>query len=94
MSYSAIQDMLGNEAGTLLDHKCTTIDKSMIHLPGDDFVEFVYNEDADNPFVPQFTDESPPTPGLPRTGRNVGGFIISFGLMLMGLGAFILRRAY
>jgi len=68
--------------------------ESLLFLPGDDFVEFVYNEDADNPFVPQFTDESPPTPGLPRTGRNVGGFIISFGLMLMGLGAFILRRAY
>ena len=61
---------------------------------GEFFVEFVYNEDADNPFVPQFTDESPPTPGIPFTGRNVGGFIISFGLLLMGLGAFILRRAY
>ncbi len=68
--------------------------ESLLFLPGDDFVEFVYNEDADNPFVPQFTDESPPTPGIPFTGRNVGGFIISFGLMLMGLGAFILRRAY
>ena len=68
--------------------------ESLLFLPGDDFVEFVYNEDADNPFVPQFTDESPPTPGIPFTGRNVGGFIISFGLLLMGLGAFILRRAY
>ena len=68
--------------------------ESLLFLPGDDFVEFVYNEDASNPFVPQFTDESPPTPGIPFTGRNVGGFIISFGLLLMGLGAFILRRAY
>ena len=68
--------------------------ESLLFLPGDDFVEFVYNEDASNPFVPQFTDDSPPTPGIPFTGRNVGGFIISFGLLLMGLGAFILRRAY
>ena len=68
--------------------------ESLLFLPGDDFVEFVYNEDASNPFTPQFTDESPPTPGIPFTGRNVGGFIISFGLLLMGLGALILRRAY
>ena len=64
--------------------------ESLLFLPGDDFVEFVYNEDASNPFTPQFTDESPATPGIPFTGRNVGGFIISFGLLLMGLGALIL----
>ena len=59
--------------------------ESLLFLPGDDYVEFVYNEDASNPFTPQFTDESPATPGIPFTGRNVGGFIISFGLLLMGL---------
>ena len=68
--------------------------ESLLFLPGDDFVEFVYIEDASNPFTPQFTDDSPPTPGIPFTGRNVGGLIISFGLMLIGFGAFILRRAF
>ena len=38
---SAILDLLGPEAQTLLTHKCTTIDKSMLHLPGPDFVDRV-----------------------------------------------------
>lgn len=44
MSYSAIQELLGSQAGTLLDHKCTTIDKSMLHLPGEDFVERIFKD--------------------------------------------------
>jgi class I fructose-bisphosphate aldolase len=38
---SAILDLLGPEAETLLTHKCTTIDKSMLCLPGPDFVDRV-----------------------------------------------------
>ena len=38
---SAIVDLLGSEADTLLSHKCTTIDKSMLTLPGPDFVDRV-----------------------------------------------------
>lgn len=48
MSYSAIQEMLGNEASTLLDHKCTTIDKSMLHLPGNDFVNRIFKDSNRN----------------------------------------------
>ena len=36
---SAILDLLGPEGESLLSHSCTTIDKSMLHLPGPDFVD-------------------------------------------------------
>ncbi len=38
---SAILDLLGSEAKTLLTHKCTTIDQSALCLPGPDFVDRV-----------------------------------------------------
>lgn len=38
MSISKIQELLGSEADTLLNHKCQTISKDAIHLPGPDFV--------------------------------------------------------
>lgn len=34
-----IAALLGNDAGNLLEHSCKTIDKSLIHLPGGDFVD-------------------------------------------------------
>ncbi|MEE9332741.1 MAG: class I fructose-bisphosphate aldolase [Granulosicoccaceae bacterium] len=33
--------LLGDEASYLLEHKCTGIDKGLLHLPGDDFVDRV-----------------------------------------------------
>jgi len=36
-----IEQLLGNEAKDLLEHKCATIDKSMLTLPGPDFVDRV-----------------------------------------------------
>ena len=59
--------------------------ESLQFLPGDDYVEFVYNEDAEGIFP---TDPIEPTPPpsvgdkLPVTGRNVGGLLISVGLLL------------
>ncbi len=38
---SAVLDLLGSEAEPLLGHKCTGIDKSMLTLPGPDFVDRV-----------------------------------------------------
>ena len=38
---NAILDLLGNDAETLLNYKCTGIDKSMLTLPGPDFVDRV-----------------------------------------------------
>jgi len=34
-----ISDLLGKQAGYLLDHRCSTIDKSALHLPGPDFID-------------------------------------------------------
>ena len=37
-----LEQLLGGEARTLLDHKCKTIDRSLINLPGPDFVDRVW----------------------------------------------------
>ncbi len=39
MTIDKIQELLGDKAGYLLDHKCTTINKDRLHLPGPDFVD-------------------------------------------------------
>lgn len=39
MNHSDIVSILGSNAEYLLDHKCTTIDKSMLHLPSPDTVD-------------------------------------------------------
>jgi class I fructose-bisphosphate aldolase len=36
-----IADLLGADADELLDHRCETIDRSLLHLPGPDFIERV-----------------------------------------------------
>ena len=36
-----IQELLGDEAESLLGHTCRTIDKDLLHLPGPDFVDRV-----------------------------------------------------
>ncbi|MFQ3587642.1 MAG: class I fructose-bisphosphate aldolase [Fimbriimonadaceae bacterium] len=38
-----ISAILGEDAGYLLDHKCQTVDKSLLHLPGPDFVDRVWS---------------------------------------------------
>ncbi|TDI74546.1 MAG: class I fructose-bisphosphate aldolase [Bacteroidetes bacterium] len=38
-NYSEISDVLGDQAGYLLDHKATAIPKETLHLPGPDFVD-------------------------------------------------------
>ena len=42
MSYSTIQELLGSQAESLLNHECKTIDKDLIHLPGSDFLDRVF----------------------------------------------------
>ncbi len=46
-----IEELLGDEAETLLSHKCETIPKDMIHLPGPDFVDRVYAQTDRSPQV-------------------------------------------
>ena len=39
MAVNKVLELLGNEGEALLNHECKTIPKSLIHLPGSDFVE-------------------------------------------------------
>ncbi len=48
---SRIADILGEEASSLLDHKCTTIPKENLHLPGPDFVDRVSSASDRTPRV-------------------------------------------
>jgi fructose-bisphosphate aldolase, class I len=41
-SLEKIEEILGDEAGTLLEHSCQTIAKEDLHLPGPDFVDRVW----------------------------------------------------
>ena len=43
-----ITSLLGNEAKSLLEHKCKTIPKESLHLPGPDFIDWVWS-DSDRP---------------------------------------------
>ena len=38
---SSIADLLGADADDLLGHRCETIDASLLHLPGADFIDRV-----------------------------------------------------
>lgn len=50
MTHSQIVSILGDKAQYLLDHKCTTIDKSMIHIPSPDIVDKIWvNSDRNIP---------------------------------------------
>jgi class I fructose-bisphosphate aldolase len=38
-----VTELLGDDASTLLEHRSQTIDKSLLHLPGSDFVDRIYS---------------------------------------------------
>ena len=65
--------------------------ESLLFLAPDDNVTWAYDEDAEDIFTDPQENNPPP---LPKTGRNVAGLVISFGLLLMAFGALVLRRAY
>jgi class I fructose-bisphosphate aldolase len=46
-----IQTLLGDEAEFLLGHQCQTIDKSLLHLPGPDFIDRVVANSNRGPAV-------------------------------------------
>ena len=46
-----IEELLGDDARALLDHKTTTIPKEQIYLPGPDFVDRVVSESDRSPAV-------------------------------------------
>jgi class I fructose-bisphosphate aldolase len=43
-----LEEILGEDAPKLLEHKCETVPKSQLHLPGPDFVDRVW-KDSDRP---------------------------------------------
>ena len=67
-------------------------------LPGDDFVEWVYDEDASDISPPPLCPGDPScntgSEGFAITGSNVGRLIIILGSLLMMAGGFILSRGY
>jgi len=51
MAINKVIDLLGKEGEDLLNHKCTTFPKEMIHLPGSDFVDRCFAQTNRNPQV-------------------------------------------
>ena len=51
MNLDQITDLLGKEGESLLNHKSTTINKDMLHLPGPDFVERIFSQTNRSPQV-------------------------------------------
>jgi len=42
LSLKQIEELLGDEAKTLLGHKCVKVPKESLHLPGPDFVDRIW----------------------------------------------------
>ncbi len=51
VDFSKIQDLLGDDAELLLGHKCNTIAKENLYVPGPDFVDRVWVESDRRPAV-------------------------------------------
>jgi class I fructose-bisphosphate aldolase len=47
-SMEKLEELLGGDARDLLEHKCNTVPKEQLHLPGPDFVDRVW-KDSDRP---------------------------------------------
>jgi class I fructose-bisphosphate aldolase len=57
MSLNKIQELLGKDADSLLNHTSKTIPKSSLHLPGADFVDRVFSQtDRSTPVLRNFQD--------------------------------------
>src|SRR4051812_2036026 len=48
MAYNKIVELLGAGAEGLLNHKCKTIDKDRLHLPGSAFVDEIFSHSNRN----------------------------------------------
>ena len=49
--YNKIQELLGDDAETLLGHTSTTISKDKLHVPGSDFIDRVWKDSDRTPTV-------------------------------------------
>lgn len=68
MTVNQIQELLGNEADSLLNHECKTVDKSLLHLPGGDFVDRVFMDSNRSPQVLRSLQQLYGTGRLANTG--------------------------
>lgn len=57
MAQTSISTLLGDQADSLLNHKCTTISKELIHTPGPDFIDRVFAQTNRSPQVLRSTTE-------------------------------------
>lgn len=48
LTYDGIADLLGSDARMLLEHKCSTVTKDQLHIPGPDWVDRVFAQ-SDRP---------------------------------------------
>jgi class I fructose-bisphosphate aldolase len=51
MTIDRIEELLGSEASSLLNHSCNTVDKSHLHLPGPDYVDRIFTISDRSPVV-------------------------------------------
>ncbi len=51
LTTTRIEELLGDEADSLLNHTCQTVPKEQLHLPGPDFVDRVWRDSDRNPQV-------------------------------------------
>ncbi len=51
VDFSRIQEMLGDDAESLLGHTSNTITKDQLHVPGPDFVDRVWKDSDRSPSV-------------------------------------------
>ena len=51
LSLSGIADLLGQDASALLEHRCQTIPRDSLHLPGPDFIDRVWASSDRSPQV-------------------------------------------
>ncbi len=47
-SFGKLEEILGEDARGLLDHRCETVPKAHLHVPGPDFVDRIW-KDSDRP---------------------------------------------
>src|SRR5579885_3566621 len=48
-TYDDLVNLMGDQAQSLLEHKCQTIDKGRLHLPNSDFVNQIWLQSDRNP---------------------------------------------
>jgi class I fructose-bisphosphate aldolase len=63
-----ISELLGAQAENLLNHTCKTISKDSIHLPGNDFIERIFQQTNRNPQVLRSLSQLYNTGRLANTG--------------------------